>query len=127
MYAIIDACGKQYKVAEGDIVFMERLEGEEGTTITFEEVVMITDDKGLVTIGEPTIKGAKVKATVIGHGKGKKFVVFKYKAKKNERKSRGHRWCYTKIQIEKIALSTSKAKVEETVEVVKDTKKEEIT
>lgn len=112
MYAIIDACGKQYKVSEGDIVFMERLDNEEGATVTFDNVLLISDDKK-TTVGEPTVKGAKVKATVIGHGKGKKFVVFKYKAKKNERKSRGHRWCYTRVQIEKISVASTKAKKEE--------------
>lgn len=112
MYAIIEACGKQYKVSEGDIVFMERLEAEEGSSMTFDQVLLVSD-KDKTTIGDPTVKGAKVKATVIGHGKGKKFVVFKYKAKKNERKSRGHRWCYTKVQIEKITTSSAKAKKEE--------------
>lgn len=115
MYAIIEACGKQYKVSEGDIVFMERLDGEEGSSVNFDQVLLVSDNK-TTTVGEPTIKGAKVKATIIGHGKGKKFVVFKYKAKKNERKSRGHRWCYTKVQIEKITTSSAKAKKEEVAE-----------
>lgn len=123
MYAVIEACGKQYKVQEGDIVFVERLEAEEGSKVNFEEVLMISDDKK-VTVGAPTVKGAKVEATVIGHGKAKKVLVFKYKAKKNERKMRGHRQPYTKIQIEKISTKTAKvakpaakkAKVEEIAE-----------
>lgn len=113
MYAIIDACGKQYKVSEGDIVFMERLEGDEGSTLTFDQVLLVSDDKK-TTVGTPLVKNAKVTATVIGHGKGKKIDVFKYKAKKNERKSRGHRWCYTKVQIEKISAASAKAKKEVT-------------
>lgn len=118
MYAIIEACGKQYKVAEGDIVFMERFEAEEGSTYTFDKVLVVSNDKE-TKIGNPKVEGAKVKATIIGHGKGKKILVFKYKAKKNERKQRGHRWCYTRVQIEKISLpsvkksSKEEAKVEE--------------
>ena len=109
MYAIIEACGKQYKVQEGDIVFMERMEAEEGSTVTFDKVLLVSDgDK--TTVGEPTVKNAKVTAAVVGHGKGKKILVFKYKAKKNERKARGHRWCYTRVQIEKISMGTAKAK-----------------
>ena len=117
MYAIIEACGKQYKVSEGDIVFMERLENEEGTTVTFDQVLLVSGDNK-TEVGAPTVKNAKVTATVIGHGKGKKVRVFKYKAKKNERKVRGHRWCYTKVQIEKIATKApaKKAEAKETVE-----------
>ena len=71
MYAIIEACGKQYKVSEGDIVFMERLDGEEGSSVNFDQVLLVSDEK-TTKVGEPTVKGAKVKATIIGHGKGKK-------------------------------------------------------
>ena len=113
MYAIIEACGKQYKVSEGDIVFMERLDNEEGTTVTFDQVLLVSsDDK--TEVGAPTVKNAKVTATVVGHGKGKKIRVFKYKAKKNERKTRGHRWCYTKVQIEKISTKAPAKKAETT-------------
>lgn len=117
MYAIIEACGKQYKVSEGDIVFMERLDAEEGKTVTFDQVLLVSDE-AKTAVGAPTVKNAKVTATVIGHGKGKKVRVFKYKAKKNERKVRGHRWCYTKVQIEKIATKApaKKAEATETVE-----------
>ena len=111
MYAIIEACGKQYKVSEGDIVFMERLDAEEGKTVTFDQVLLVSDDKA-TEVGAPTVKNAKVTATVIGHGKGKKIRVFKYKAKKNERKTRGHRWCYTKVQIEKISTKAPAKKAE---------------
>lgn len=124
MYAIVEIRGKQYKVQEGDIVFVDRMdEIEEGKEVTFDKVLFLSDGKK-VTIGEDTVKGAKVKATVIGHGKSKKILVFKYKAKKNERKMRGHRQPYTKIQIEKIMTTASKAKKEEVAEE-KETKKVE--
>ena len=113
MYAIIEACGKQYKVAEGDEVFVEKLNVEEGKKVTFDQVLLISDgDK--VKVGTPTVKNAKVEATVVENGKAKKVVVFKYKAKKNERKKQGHRQPYTKIKIEKISqrASTKKAAAE---------------
>jgi large subunit ribosomal protein L21 len=118
MYAIIEACGKQYKVSEGDIVFVEKLEVNEGEKVTFDKVLLISDgDK--IKVGTPQVKNAKVEATVVEHGKAKKVVVFKYKAKKNERRKQGHRQPYTKIKIEKISqrASTKKAATaEETVE-----------
>lgn len=118
MYAIVEISGKQYKVQEGDIVFVDRLENEEeGKKVTFDKVLLISDGKK-VTIGQNTVKGAKVEASVIGHGKGKKILVYKYKAKKNYRKTQGHRQPYTKIQIEKISTTTraKKAETEEKVE-----------
>lgn len=118
MYAIVEISGKQYKVQEGDIVFVDRLENEEeGKKVTFDKVLLISDGKK-VTIGQNTVKGAKVEASVIGHGKGKKILVYKYKAKKNYRKTQGHRQPYTKIQIEKISTTTrtKKAEAEEKVE-----------
>ena len=111
MYAIVEISGKQYKVQEGDIVFVDRLETEEGSEITFDKVLLVSDgDK--VSIGTDTVKGAKVKATVVGHGKAKKILVFKYKAKKNERKMKGHRQPYTRIQIEKIETGSKSKKAE---------------
>ena len=125
MYAIVEIRGKQYKVQEGDIVFVDRIEEvEEGKKVTFDKVLFISDGKK-ITIGEDVVKGAKVEATVIGHGKAKKILVFKYKAKKNERKMRGHRQPYTKIQIEKIATTATKAKKEETEAETKTDKKVE--
>jgi large subunit ribosomal protein L21 len=112
MYAIVEISGKQYKVSEGDIVFVDRLEAEEGTEVTFENVLLVSDNDKL-TVGESLVKGAKVKATVIGNGKDKKILVYKYKAKKNERKAKGHRQPYTKIQIEKITVGTKSKKVAE--------------
>ena len=115
MYAIVEISGKQYKVQEGGIVFVDRLENvEEGSTVTFDKVLLISDDKK-VTVGQDTVKGAKVEATVVGHGKGKKILVFKYKAKKNYRRTQGHRQPYTKVQIEKIATTTRAKKATEEV------------
>lgn len=112
MYAIVEISGKQYKVQEGDIVFVDRLEtAEEGSKVTFDKVLLVSDGKK-VTIGQDTVKGAKVEASVIGHGKAKKVLVFKYKAKKNYRRTQGHRQPYTKIQIEKISTSTRAKKAE---------------
>lgn len=116
MYAIVEISGKQYKVQEGDIVFVDRLENvEEGKEVTFDKVLFISDGKK-VTVGTDTVKGAKVKATVVGHGKAKKIIVFKYKAKKNYRRTQGHRQPYTKIQIEKITTTTRAKKTEATEE-----------
>ena len=115
MYAIVEIAGKQFKVSEGDIVFVPRIETlEEGAKATFDKVLLVSND-GKVSIGEEYVKGAKVEATVISHGKDKKILVYKYKAKKNERKTQGHRQPYTKIQIEKISTaSTKKAAAKET-------------
>lgn len=115
MYAIVEISGKQYKVSEGDIVFVDRLESLElGSSVEFDKVLLISDDKK-VTVGEEFVKGAKVKATIVSHGKDKKVLVYKYKAKKNERKMKGHRQAYTKIQVEKITTG-SKAKKEKEIE-----------
>ncbi len=110
MYAVIETCGKQYKVSEGDVVFVEKLNVNEGDKVTFDKVLLISDGEK-VKIGTPTVKNAKVEATVVGHGKAKKVLVYKYKAKKNERKTQGHRQPFTKIKIEKISqrASTKKA------------------
>ena len=101
MYAIIETGGKQYKVNEGDIIFIEKLNVNEGDTVDFYRVkaVSIGDD---FKVGAPTVEGAAVTAQVIANGKGKKIYVMKYKAKKNEKKKIGHRQPYTKVQIEKI-------------------------
>ena len=104
MYAIIEACGKQYKVAEGDEVYLEKLEVNEGEKVTFDQVLLISDGEK-IKVGTPTVKSAKVEATVVAHGKDKKVVVFKYKAKKNERKKQGHRQQYTKVRVESITLA----------------------
>jgi len=123
MYAIIESCGKQYKVSEGDVVFFEKLDAEEGKKVTFKEVVLVSDDKK-VEVGAPYVKGAKVEGKVVEHGKGKKILVYKYKAKKNYRRTQGHRQPYTKVQITKVALAAEKvAKTEEVAEKPATTKK----
>ena len=116
MYAIIEACGKQYKVTEGDVVFFEKLDAEEGKKVTFDNVVMVSEE-GKVQIGNPYVKGVKVEGKVISHGKGKKIIVFKMKAKKNYRRTQGHRQPYTKVEITNIKLPA--AKKEATAEAAK--------
>ncbi len=101
MYAIIMTGGKQYKVQEGDVVFIEKLTAEEGSAVTFDKVLAVSKD-GKVNFGAPLLETATVNAKVLSHGKGEKIIVFKYKAKKNYRNKQGHRQPYTKVQIEKI-------------------------
>lgn len=101
MYAIIETGGKQYKVQEGDVLYIEKLQAEEGQTVTFDRVIAIGKEDGL-TAGTPVVEGASVTAKVEKHGKGRKIIVFKYKPKKNYRKKQGHRQPYTKVVIEKI-------------------------
>ena len=108
MYAIIESCGKQYKVAEGDVVFFEKLDTEEGKKITFDKVILVSEE-GKVQIGNPYVKGVKVEGKVVSHGKGKKIIVFKMKAKKNYRRKQGHRQPYTKVEITTIKTATKKA------------------
>ena len=107
MYALIEACGKQYKVEEKDVVFFEKLDAEEGKKVTFDKVILVSDD-GKVQVGNPYVKGVKVEGKVVAHGKGKKIIVFKMKAKKNERKKQGHRQPYTKVEITSIKTATAK-------------------
>ena len=108
MYAIIESCGRQYKVTEGDIVFFEKLDAEEGKKVTFDKVVLVSEE-GKIQIGNPYVKGIKVEGKVISHGKGKKIIVFKMKAKKNYRRKQGHRQPYTKVEITAIKTATKKA------------------
>ena len=98
MHAIIETGGKQYKVTEGDTLFIEKLEAEAGQAITFDKVLAILDgDKA--TFGAPVVEGASVAATVVKNGKGKKVRIFKYNPKKGYSKRQGHRQPYTKVQI----------------------------
>ncbi|MBC7088383.1 MAG: 50S ribosomal protein L21 [Tissierellales bacterium] len=101
MYAIIETGGKQYKVQEGDIVYVEKLHADEGETVNFDKVLLLSNENG-ITAGKPYVEGAKVEGKILNHGKQKKIVVYKYKAKKNERRKHGHRQPFTKVQIEKI-------------------------
>ena len=103
MHAIIETGGKQYKVTEGDTLFIEKLPNEAGDTVTFDKVLAVLDgDKA--TIGTPVVHGAKVEANVVKNGKGKKILVFKYKPKKNYRRRQGHRQPYTKVEIVKLSV-----------------------
>ena len=97
MYAIIESCGKQYKVAEGDVVFFEKLDAEEGKKVSFDKVVLVSDDKK-VEVGAPYVKGVKVEGKVI----------YRYKAKKNERRTQGHRQPFTKVEITSIKVAAEK-------------------
>ena len=107
MYAVIEACGKQYKVTKGDVVFFEKLDVEEGKKVTFDKVVLLSEE-GKVEVGAPYVKGIKVEGKVVAHGKGKKIIVFNYKAKMNYRRKQGHRQPYTKVEITAIKLPTAK-------------------
>ena len=98
MFAVIETGGKQYKVNEGDVIFVEKLNVSEGDTVTFDKVLAVSGNDGLV-VGAPVVEGATVTANVIKNGKSKKIHVLKYKAKKNEKKKIGHRQPYTKVQI----------------------------
>ena len=101
MYAIIVTGGKQYKVSEGDVLFVEKLEAAEGETVKFDKVLCVSSDDKTV-IGTPVVEGASVDATVLKNGKAKKIIVFKYKPKKGSKTKQGHRQPYTKVKIEKI-------------------------
>ena len=103
MKAIIVTGGKQYTVSEGDVIFVEKLNAEAEATVNFEQVLAVLDGEN-TKIGTPVVEGAKVEAKVVKNGKAKKITVFKYKAKKNEKKKIGHRQPYTKVEITKIAL-----------------------
>ena len=98
MYAIIETGGKQYKVSQGDVVFIEKLDAEENAEITFDKVLMAGEGDS-VKVGAPLVEGATVSAKVLKNGKAKKVVIFKMKRKKNERKRKGHRQPYTKVEI----------------------------
>ena len=97
-HAVIETGGKQYRVAEGDIIFVEKLTAADGEAVTFDKVLAITDDDASV-FGTPTIEGASVSATVLKTGKGRKVLVYKMKPKKNYRRTQGHRQPYTKVLI----------------------------
>ena len=103
MQAIIVTGGKQYNVSEGDTLFIEKLEAEAGETVVFDQVLAVVDGEN-TKFGAPVVEGAKVDATVVKNGKGKKIRIFKYNAKKGYRKRQGHRQPYTKVEIGKITL-----------------------
>ncbi len=101
MYAIIETGGKQYRVNEGDVIFIEKLNVEAGSTIDFDKVIAVGKEDGM-TVGAPYVDGAVVTATAVKNGKGKKITVFTYKPKKDSKRKMGHRQPYTQVKIESI-------------------------
>ena len=99
-YAVIAACGKQYKVSEGDVIKVEKLGVAEGDSVTFDRVLLVSD--GETVVGNPTVEGASVTASVVCEGKDKKVIVYKYKRKTGYHKKNGHRQAFTKVKIDKI-------------------------
>ncbi len=102
MYAVIATGGKQYRVSVGDEVFIEKMTAEEGETVTFDQVLAVSDDETGLTLGQPYLEGTAVEAEVVKQGRQKKVIVFKMKAKKGYRKKSGHRQPYTRVRITKI-------------------------
>ena len=100
MYAIIATGGKQYRVSEGDVLFIEKIDAEVDSTVSFD--VLLVENEGDVKVGTPVVEGVKVEGKVVAQGRGEKIIVFKYKAKKNYRRKQGHRQPYTKVEITKI-------------------------
>lgn len=103
MYAVIRTGGKQYRVAPGDSIAVETLPGEVGAEVELEEVLAVSNDAGELLAG-PEVAGAKVKATITGHGRGEKIIVFKYKRKKQYKRTIGHRQNYTRLRIDEIVV-----------------------
>ena len=116
MYAVFETGGKQYKVAVGDNIFIERLELEAEDKVTFDKVVFLSDDKNVITVGAPYVDNAKVTAKVVKNGKSKKIIVYKYKAKKGYHKKQGHRQPYSKVEITGIKVAKPKAAKEPAAE-----------
>ncbi len=100
MYAIIATGGKQYRVSEGDVIYIEKIDAQVDSTVSFD--VMLVENEGEVKVGTPVVEGVKVEGKVVGQIRGEKIIVFKYKAKKNFRRKQGHRQPYTKVEITKI-------------------------
>jgi len=123
MYAIVEIAGQQFKVAQDQKVYVHRLQGEEGSKVTFDNVFLLNDN-GTISIGAPAIKGAAVTAKILGHLKGDKVIVFKKKRRKGYIKKNGHRQALTEIQIESIAASGAKKAAPKTAETKAETKAE---
>ena len=100
MYAIIATGGKQYRVSEGDVLYIEKIDAEVDSTVSFD--VLLVENEGDVKVGTPVVEGVKVEGKVVGQIRGEKIIVFKYKSKKNYRRKQGHRQPYTKVEITKI-------------------------
>ena len=102
MYAIIETGGKQYRVQEGDTVYLEKLPAEAGEPVEITKVLAVAKDDGDIQFGAPYLADARVQLKVVRHGRGRKIIVFKYKAKKNYRRKQGHRQAFTEAKVEKI-------------------------
>ncbi len=102
MYAIVEAKGQQFKIGQGDTIKTEKMAVEVGETVTLDRVLLLAKDNGEVLIGSPVVDGARAVATVVEHGRGKKIIVFRFKAKSNYRRKTGHRQDYTKLLIDEI-------------------------
>ncbi len=101
MYAIVHTGGKQYKIRQGDVLRVEKIPGEVGSSVSFDRVLMLSDGEN-VTIGRPVLDNVAVEGHIVGQGKAKKIIVFKYKKRKRYRRKRGHRQQYTEIKIDRI-------------------------
>ena len=104
MYAVIETGGKQYRVSEGDVVYLEKLSAIEEEEVTFDKVLFVSDDNDITKIGTPLVEGATVTGKVIKHGKSKKITVFTYRAKKDSKRKMGHRQQFTKVEIVSITV-----------------------
>ena len=102
MYAIISAGNKQYRVSQGETIYIDKVNQEDGSTISFD--VLMVENNGEIKVGNPTVAGAKVEGKVVAQVKGEKIMIYKYKSKKNYHRRQGHRQPYTKVEITKIAL-----------------------
>lgn len=101
MYAVIETGGKQYRVQEGDVLFIEKVAGNEGESLSFDKVLLVSNGEE-VKVGKPYVDGVSVTGNIVEHGKAKKIIVYKFKRKKDYRRKQGHRQPYTKVRIEKI-------------------------
>jgi large subunit ribosomal protein L21 len=104
VYAIIQTGGKQYRVAPGDVLRVERLPGERGDAVQLDQVLLVTDDGGEIRVGTPLVENASVKGEIVRQGKAKKILVFKKKRRKNYRRKQGHRQLFTAVQIQEIIV-----------------------
>ena len=104
MYAVVETGGKQFRVQEGDVIFVEKLHAEEGAEVILDKVLFVSKDDDTINVGTPYVEGATVSAKILAQGKSKKIIVFKFKPKKGYKRKQGHRQLYTKLQIEKISL-----------------------
>lgn len=126
MYAIVEIAGQQFKVAKDQKVYVHRLQGEEGSKVTFDNVLLL-DDNGKVSIGAPAIEGASVTAQILSHLKGDKVIVFKKKRRKGYRKKNGHRQYLSEIQIESIATTGAKKSAKAAAPKKEEAPKAEVT